>query len=127
MQLTADFLRKRSLARAVLVVDENLANLVPELQKKNFRVLTPPKGTPDEKIIADFLAHRTLVTNNPKDFVGAVPVEEFSVIDTTAVTKDAQHLSSMISDAWIAFSLNSQAKFILRLQPDGKHQLELPE
>jgi hypothetical protein len=127
VKFTAAFLRKRSLARAVLVVDENLTNLVPELQKKNFRVLTPPKGTPDEKIISDLLAHRTLVTNNPKDFEAAVPVEEFSIIDTTAVTKDGQYLSAMISDAWIEFSLNSQAKFILRLQPDGKHKLELPE
>lgn len=126
-RFTADLLRKRSMARAVLVVDENLSSIAPELEKKNFRVIVPSKGTPDETIIDHYLVHRTLVTNNPKDFVVSVPVAEFSLIDTTAVTKDAKTLASIISDAWMDLSLNSRANFVLHLRTNGKHVLDLPE
>jgi len=110
----------------VLVVDENLFNLAPELEKKRFRVRMFPAGTVDEQIIVN-LTGRTLVTNNPKDFEDEVPVVEFSIIDTTAVSKDGSNLATMISNAWIKYRLNSQANFILRLRPDGKHKLELPQ
>jgi len=126
MKITSELLRKRSLARGVLVVDENLFNLAPELEKKRFRVRMFPAGTVDEQIIVN-LTGRTLVTNNPKDFEDEVPVVEFSIIDTTAVSKDGSNLATMISNAWIKYRLNSQANFILRLRPDGKHKLELPQ
>jgi hypothetical protein len=127
LPFTPDSLRKRSMARAILVVDEGVRLLEKELEKKNFRVIVLTEGMKDDQILrSGLLVHRTLVTNTAGDFERQVPELEFSVIDTRLVVKDAVHLAQMISDTWKGMNLNSRGHFILRLRQDGKHSLELP-
>ena len=127
MTFTATLLQKQGMSRGRLVVDENLLKLAPELQKRRFVVFVPKQGMHDEEIKHQLLSGRVLITNNPDDFRYDVPIMEFSMIDTTGVNKDSVFLAEMISRAWIDFELGSKHHFILKLQPDGKHQLTLPD
>jgi hypothetical protein len=115
------------MARGVLVLDGNLANLEQSLRRKNFRIITLPMGVVDPEHRALFLSHRTLVTRSPQEFEDEVSVLEYSIIDATGVTSDDATLADMINQAWTDFRLKTEGWFVLRLRQDGKHQIEFPE
>ncbi len=121
----SELLKKHALARATLVLDENLFSLKPELEKRNFKVITVPSGMADDTIKQQILSHRIFVTNNPEDFKYDVPVLEFSVIDTTRAPKDPITLASLISKAFVDYGLKSKGQFILSLHGSGKHRLQV--
>jgi len=125
--MKASFLRRRKMARAVLVLDSALSSLEPYLLRKNFRVFTLPASSLDEERKALLLAGRTVITKTPQEFEDAVPVWEFSVIDVSKVGADDATLADIISRAWTRFQLKSEGWFILRLRPNGQHKLEFPE
>ena len=125
--MNASFLHQRKMARAVLVLDGDLANLEPLLKRKNFRVITLPMGVIDAEHKALFLSHRTLITRTPQEFEDDVPVLEYSLIDATGVTSDDATLADVISQAWTRLRLKSEGWFILRLRQDGEHEIQFPE
>ena len=120
-------LRMRRKWRAVLVVPSHLSGLAPHLRGKNFYpiVLSSTPLDDDHKVWS--LAGRTLVTDQPDELYYDVPVLEFSLIDISKVKADEAELASMISRAWTKFRLKTEGWFVLRMQPDGKHQIEFPE
>jgi hypothetical protein len=125
--MNASFLRKRKMARAVLVLDDNLPSLGPHLKKKNFHVINLPAGVMDAERTALVLSQRTLITKTPQAFEDDVPVLEYSLIDASGVTSDDATLAEVISLAWTTFRLKSEGWFILRLRRDGDHTIEFPE
>lgn len=120
---------KVGMARATIVVDENIASLAPALREANFRVITPSKGLSDHEIKQNLLAHRMLVTNNTKDFLDDAPVLDYGIIGLEALrfvdpaseykdNKTAQMISKAVSD----FDLVSERSgYVLMLRSDGKH------
>src|ERR1700681_2159302 len=66
--MKASFLRKRKMARGVLVLDGSLAGLEPYLANKNFRVIALPMGAMDTDRKAMIMTNRTLITTTPQDF-----------------------------------------------------------
>jgi hypothetical protein len=75
-----------------------------------------------------WLSGRTLVTDKPDELaIDDVPVLEFSLIDASKVKADEGAIADMISGAWTTFRLKSEGWFVLRLRPNGKHQIEFPE
>ena len=125
--MRASFLRRRKMARGVLVLDRRLSSLEPHLRKKNFHIINMPAGAMDAERRALFLTDRTLITKLPQDYEYEVPVLEFSIIDATGVTVDDATLADFISRAWTRFRLKSEGYFILRLRQDGDHKIEFPE
>jgi hypothetical protein len=125
--MKASFLRKRKMARGVLVLDGSLAGLEPYLANKNFRVIALPMGAMDTDRKAMIMTNRTLITTTPQDFEYEVPVLEFSIIDATGMAVDHAILADVISLAWTRFRLKSEGWFILRLRQDGDHTIEFPE
>ena len=121
------FLRMRRKWRAVLVVPSHLSGLAPHLRRKNFYpiVLYDKPLDDDHKVWS--LAGRTLVTDQPDELNYDVPVMEFSLIDITRIEADEAALAEMISHAWTKLRLKTEGWFVLRLQQDGKHQIEFPE
>jgi hypothetical protein len=70
------------------------------------------------------LPGRIFVTNNPRDFVYSASLLDYSIIDTTLVTKDPEGLASMIARAWVDYSLKAEhPAFYLKLRDDGKHEI----
>ena len=125
--MKASFLRKRKMARGVLVLDSSLGSLESHLRRKNYQVVNLPVGVMDAERKAVYLTHRTLITKTPKEFSYDVPVLEYSVIDASDVTSDDATLANLISLAWTRFRLKSEGWFILRLRRDGDHRIEFPE
>jgi hypothetical protein len=123
------FLRMRRKWRAVLAVPSHLSDLVPCLRSKNFHPIVLPATPLDQAQKDCWLSHRTLVTDKPDELnVDDVPVLEFSLIDITMVKEnDDDALADMISLAWAKFRLKTEGWSILRMQQDGKHQIEFPE
>lgn len=116
------------MARAVLVVDENVNQLASSLREANFRVKQPKPGMSDEQIKEDLLEHRVLVTNTthflkdaPRLEYGIIGLEGLPFIDGSpqyAQNKTAQ----LIADAWVEYELQSERfSYVLMLKPDGKH------
>ena len=125
--MKASFLRKRKMARGVLVLDGSLASLEPDLRRKNFHVINLPAGAMDAERKTMVLTNRTLITTRSQDFEYEVPVLEYSVIDASEVTVDDAALANIISLAWTRFRLRSEGWFILRLRQDGDHEIDFPE
>jgi hypothetical protein len=112
-----------AMARAILILEENTLFLYEHLEKRNFRVYTVKNDLKDEQI-APMLAHRIFVTTNPKDFLSAAAIYEFSMIDTLNACQDPASLAQEISDAWIAMKLKGRQPFVLRLNRGGAPSLE---
>jgi hypothetical protein len=112
------------MSRGILVTDENLKALVPFLERRNIRVLTPKQGESDQFIKQVYLSKRIFVTNNSKDFVKDASSYEYGVISTENIkSKDPELLAKMISDALTDFSLWSKKHgFILKLKDNSKHE-----
>jgi len=129
------FKERVGMARATLVVDENVSALAQPLKEHfNFRTVVPSSGLADEKIKNDLLGHRILVTNNTKDFVddaprfdyGIISLQELPFIDKAQTAKNMT--CKMISDAVIKYKLVSRGThFVLTLKKDGKHRLNVME
>jgi len=122
-------LSRSGMARAILVVDENVSALGPALRDANFRVVLPRSGMSDATIREELLAHRILITNNTKDFLDDAPVFEYGIIglealpfiDPASTYRDNQTVQ-LISKAISSYRLISKRTgFILMLRPDGKH------
>jgi hypothetical protein len=114
---------KFGMAKAILVLDENLEPLKESLQNRNFRVICPDKGTSDDNIKKIYLPHRTIVTNNSADFLEDAIDFEYSIIATELISfKDPENLSKMIARAWSQNQLTSKrSSFLLVLKEDGNH------
>jgi hypothetical protein len=122
------FVRMRKRCRAVLVVPSHLYDLAPHLRRKNFYPIVLPAGVLHQELKGLWLSGRTLVTDRPEKFdADDVPVLEFSIIDITLVKADEGAIADMISSVWTKFRLKTEGWFVLRLRPDGKHQIEFPE
>jgi hypothetical protein len=122
------FVRMRKRYRAVLVVPSHLYGLAPHLRRKNFHPIVLPAGVLDQELNGLWLSGRTLVTDKPDELaIDDVPVLEFSLIDASKVKADEGAIADMISGAWTTFRLKSEGWFVLRLRPNGKHQIEFPE
>lgn len=125
----AKTVEKSGMARATLVVDENVDFLIEPLKEANFHVLKPPKGMEDFEIKKVLLAHRILVTRNTKDFLDDAPVLDYGIIGLEALPfVDPAHdyksnlTAQMISKAVTAHSLVAERTgFVLMLKPSGKH------
>lgn len=114
-----------AMPRGTVVVDENLANLAPFLEKKGIRVRLPPKGMSDEKIAEDYLPNRIFITNNSKDFVDMASEYDIGIIATENVVKDPEHLAKIISNAIKSYSLwGIRHGYVLVLKNDNKHSLK---
>jgi hypothetical protein len=113
-----------SRGKTPLVLDENLLSLKEPLEKKGFNVLVPRRGKTDADLITEDLPGRILVTNNPRDFVYSAALLDYSIIDTTLVTKDPEGLASMVARAWVDYSLKAEhPAFYLKLHDNGKHEI----
>ncbi len=107
-----------------IFLDENLLALREPLEKKGFNVLVPRSGKTDEDILTEDLPGRIFVTNNPRDFLYSASQLDFSIVDTTHVSKDPQTLADLIARSWVDYSLKAEhPAFYLVLQPNGRHEL----
>jgi hypothetical protein len=94
----------------------------------NFHLIVLPAGVLDQEVKGLWLAGRTLVTDKPEELaIDDVPVLEFSLMDITEVKADEGAIADMISSVWTKFRLKTEGWFVLRLRPDGKHQIEFPQ
>ena len=122
------------LARAVMVVDEDLSALIPLLEDLGFRVFSLMPGIDDNLIadstlddleIAHLLCNRILVTRRSKKFRYAAPVHEFSIIDIAECREDdLVSVAYEISHHWNQLRLRDKQPFTLRLRRDGVPVLE---
>jgi hypothetical protein len=116
-----------SMARGLLVLDENLFSLSEELKKKKIRILKVLPGTEDKQIKEHSLSGRIFVTNNSKDFKDDAGRLEYGIISTEGIKlKDPKTLAQIISDEIIKNQLWSKEKgFILYLRDKGSVFKEL--
>lgn len=122
-------IEKAGMARATLVVDENVNFLEHALKEANFHIIAPHKGMDDFEIKKMLLAHRMIVTKNTKDFLADAPVLDYGIIGLEALpfvdpAKDykGNKTAQMISKAVSEFSLAAERTgFVLMLKPNGKH------
>lgn len=122
---------RSAMARGVIVLDENVAELAPALREANIRVVEMSAGTADAVIRQNYLFHRILVTRNAKDYLEEAPIHEYGIVSLEKLTfidpspsfatnKTARLISQVIS----AYGLWAKgAKFLLELRDDGKHEL----
>jgi hypothetical protein len=123
-----------ALARAVMVVDEDLSALIPLLEDLGFRVFSIMPGingdrmahsTMDDLEIAHLLCNRILVTRRAGVFRYAAPVHEFSIIDVAdCLQDDLAAVAYEISQHWNQLRLSDKQPFTLRLRCDGVPVLE---
>jgi hypothetical protein len=122
-EIGAAFQPHMAMARAILILDENTSFLKESLEKLNFRVYIVKSGLKDEQT-APLLAHRIFVTNDPKDFLSAAAIYEFSIIDMSNAYQDPTSLAQEISDAWITMKLKGKQPFVLHLNRGRGPSLE---
>jgi len=122
-EIGAAFHPHMAMARAILILDENTSFLKESLEKLNFRVYIVKNDLKNEQT-APLLAHRIFVTNNPKNFLSAAAIYEFSMIDTSNAYQDPTSLAQEISEAWIAMKLKGKQPFVLHLNRGGAPSLE---
>lgn len=131
-----DFYPEVALARAVLVVDEELMLLVPLLEDLRFRVFTLRLGLDGDRLenptMADeetgrLLCQRVLVTRRGDRFRHAAAVHEFSIVEGIDYLEDLSGLALDISRHWMQLRLRERQPFVLRLQRNGSPILEQVE
>jgi hypothetical protein len=123
-----------ALARAVMVVDEDLLELIPLLKNLAFRVFSLMPGITENRMahstmadleIAHLLCNRILVTQRAGEFRYAAPVHEFSIIDIAeCLQDDLASVAYEISQHWNQLRLRDKQPFTLRLRRDGVPVLE---
>jgi hypothetical protein len=129
-----NFHSQMALARAVMVVDEDLSALIPLLEDLGFRVFSIMPGingdrmahsTMDDLEIAHLLCNRILVTRRAREFRYAAPVHEFSIIDIAeCLQDDLASVADEVSHHWSQLRLRDKQPFTLRLRRDGVPVLE---
>jgi hypothetical protein len=127
---------KKGMARSTIVMDENLdGGLKEALKGANFRVISVRKGTLDQEIMETILGHRILITKNTKDFKDFAPVYDFGIValEKLPFIDNAKEYAKnstarMISNAISKHRLISLSTgFVLWLNPNGRHDLEVLE
>ena len=123
-----------TLARAVMVVDEDLSALIPLLEDLGFRVFSLMPGIDDNRMahstmdvleVAHLLCNRILVTCREREFRYAAPVHEFSIIDVAECRQDdLASVAYEISQHWNQLRLRDKQPFTLRLRHGGVPVLE---
>jgi hypothetical protein len=123
-----------ALARAVMVLDEDLSAMIHLLEDLGFRVFSLMPGikrdrmhdsTMDDLEIAHLLCNRILVTRRAEVFRYAAPVHEFSIIDVAeCLQDDLASVAYEISQHWNQLKLRDKQPFTLRLQRNGVPVLE---
>jgi hypothetical protein len=124
-----------ALARAVMVVDEDLSALIPLLEDLGFRVFSLMHGIDDNRMahsnmddleIAHLLCNRILVTRRAGgEFRYIAPIHEFSIIDVAECPQDdLASVAYEISQHWNQLRLRDKQPFTLRLRRDGVPVLE---
>lgn len=121
-----------SMARGILVLDENLYDLEKSLEKEKIRVLKAPSNVDDNVIKEHSLSARIFVTNNSRHFIRDAVKMEYGIIATENVKfKDPEKLSKQISRAIIDHNLWSKRDgFIVKLSERGSGEfidLKLPK
>jgi hypothetical protein len=114
-----------ALARAVMVVDEDLSALIPLLEDLGFRVFSLMPGIDDTRMahssmgdleIAHLLCNRILVTRRAGEFRYIAPIHEFSIIDVAeCVPDDLAAMALEISQHWNQLRLRDKQPFTLRI------------
>ncbi len=131
-RLAEQIVARATLARGVVVLDEDLLGLESALRGANIIVVTPPSGLSDDSMKKLLLFHRIVVTRNPADFIDDAPVYEYGVIalDRLSSIDPAPEYSKnktvqLISRAMSKYGLWAKgAKFLLELHDDGNHVLK---
>ena len=124
-----------ALARAVIVVDEDLLALIPLLKDLGFRVFSLMPGIDDKRMadstmadleVAHLLCNRILVTRRAGgEFRYIAPIHEFSIIDVAECPQDdLASVAYEISQHWNQLRLRDKQPFTLRLRRDGVPVLE---
>jgi hypothetical protein len=124
-----------TLARAVIVVDEDLSALIALLEDLGFRVFSLMPGIDDNRMadstmadleIAHLLCNRILVTRRAGgEFRYIAPIHEFSIIDVAECPQDdLASVAYEISQHWNQLRLRDKQPFTLRLRRDGVPVLE---
>lgn len=122
-----------ALARAVMVVDEDLSAVIPLLEDLGFRVFSLMPGIDETRMaptmadleIAHLLCNRILVTRRAEVFRYAAPVHEFSIIDVAdCFQDDLASVAYEMSQHWSQLKLRHKQPFTLRLRRDGVPVLE---
>jgi hypothetical protein len=123
-----------ALARAVMVVDEDLLALIPLLKDLGFRVFSLMPGINRDRMtnsdmddleIGQLLCQRIFVTNREKEFRYAAPIHEFSIIDVSeCLPDDLASVAYEISQHWNQLRLRNKQPFTLRLRHGGVPVLE---
>lgn len=114
-------IEKFSMARGIVVLDENTNSISDALRDKNLRVLNVMPGMDDELIKQTVLSGRIFITNNSIDFVYDAKKLEYGIISTENIAdKDPKRLAQLISQAIIEHSLWAKKHgFIVRLSESG--------
>ena len=121
-----------SMSRGRVVVDENLAGIVPLLQDRNIRVTTPDKGKTDSDIMRDLIGNRIFITNNAKNFLDSAIETETWIISTEKVRKKlldkdlAELISKTIQDLKL-FSKRITGGMLITLNLTGKPLIKILE
>jgi len=115
-----------SMARGVVVLDENLADLAEGLRNHNIHVFTVPAKMSDDEIKRVYLTRRLFITNNPKDFIHDASSFEYGIISTQKIKyKRKESLVPLISVAISKHDLWSQQYgFIIELNDKGKGEIK---
>ena len=110
-----------AMARGIVVLDENVSGMEPELNNRNIRVIPIPKGTDDEVIKKHYLPGRIIITSNSCHFVDDASSYEYGIIALDKIKfKDFKFLASIVSNAFIREDLWSKAHgFIIELDDRG--------
>jgi hypothetical protein len=110
-----------SMARGILVLDENLLSLKQALEEYNIRIIPVISGKSDQYIKEHSLPGRIFITNNAKDFKEDARSFEYGIISTENIKfKDPKSLAEKIHNEIIKNKLWSKTKgFILTLK-DGE-------
>ena len=121
-QIMFHVIEKFSMARGIVVLDENVESAAQALKDKNLRVIKVMSGMSDERIKQTVLSGRIFITNNTQDFIEDAKRLEYGIISTEGISdKDPEHLADLISRAIIDHSLWSKKRgFVVRLLKSGK-------
>lgn len=116
----------QGMARGVVVLDYNLANLAEGLRSRNIHVLLVPPTMEDDDIKRVYLTRRLFITNNPQHFVDDASSYEYGIISTKNVKyKGEEKLVPLISRALTRHSLwSSHGGFIIELNDKGEGEIK---
>ncbi|RRA48462.1 hypothetical protein D1Y84_09340 [Acidipila sp. EB88] len=108
-------LRRVALSRGRLWVDENLANVVPYLEKLSFRVNHIKPGTQHDEIKQMIMTDHFL-TANSKDFKEDIAIFEYCLINVDALLMQPPDvIAKRVSDVWRELGLKHQESCEVRI------------